>query len=169
MTHKIFRVDCNGQDVEKLSAELVKRFSDIDISWLSDGSAVISVDATLTEIKTELVKQKLTPMSQRPDIKHRVDENGKEAVNFNISFGLYIFILGASFIPFFFNSFHNLFNNIEHSDFGIDIGSGIFSLFGIASIVSIVTLIKIALIIIAAMKANKGEVYKYPFTINFIK
>jgi len=78
MTHKIFRVDCNGQNVEKLSDELVKKFSDIDISWLSDGSAVISVDTTLDEIKSELVKQRLTPMPQRPDIKHRVDENGNE-------------------------------------------------------------------------------------------
>ena len=78
MTHKIFRVNCNGQNVEKLSKELVKKFSDIDLSWLSDGSAVISVDATLDEIKAELVKQKLTPMPQRPDIKHRMDKNGKE-------------------------------------------------------------------------------------------
>ncbi len=98
-----------------------------------------------------------------------LDEHGKEAVNFNISFGLYIFILSATIFPFFFGSIFNWFDNVDHIDFGIDIGSGIFGLLGIASIVSFVVLAKIALIIIAALKANKGEMYTYPFTIKFIK
>ncbi len=106
---------------------------------------------------------------------HFLDEHGKEAVNFNISFGLYIFILSASFLSVFFGKFFHLFNNLGHVDFGIDINldvfpiSNIFGFLGIASVVSIIALIKIALIIIAAMKANNGENYKYPFTINFIK
>ncbi|MGG8495766.1 DUF4870 domain-containing protein [Tenacibaculum sp. TC6] len=100
-----------------------------------------------------------------------LDEHGKEAVNFNISFGLYIFILGASFFSFFFGSILDIFHGIN-VDF--DLGNhhsrnGLFGFLGIASLVSIVSLIKIALIIIAAMKANNGEVYKYPFTIKFIK
>ncbi|MCH3883046.1 DUF4870 domain-containing protein [Tenacibaculum aquimarinum] len=98
-----------------------------------------------------------------------LDEHGKEAVNFNISFGLYIFILSASFFPFFFRSFFNILDNVDHVDFGIDIGSGLFGFFGIVSIASFVVLAKIALIVIASLKANKGETYKYPFTINFIK
>lgn len=98
-----------------------------------------------------------------------LDDHGKEAVNFNISFGLYIFILSASIFPFFFGSIFNLLDNVNHIDFGIDIGSGIFGLFGIVSLASFVVLVKIALIIIAGLKANKGEMYKYPFTIQFIK
>ena len=98
-----------------------------------------------------------------------LDEHGKEAVNFNISFGLYIFILSASIFPFFFGSFFNMLDNVDHIDFGVDIGSGIFGIFGIVSIASFVVLAKIALIVIAGLKANKGESYKYPFTIKFIK
>ena len=98
-----------------------------------------------------------------------LDDHGKEAVNFNISFALYIFILSATFVPFFIGSFFDMFNNVDHVDFGIDIGTGIFGFFGIASLVSIVALIKIALIILAAIKANKGEMYEYPLTIKFIK
>lgn len=100
-----------------------------------------------------------------------LDDNGKEAVNFNISFSLYIFILSASFFSFFFGDIFRLMSRGDHLDFGnsISFSGDLFGIFGIASLVSIVTLIKIALIIIAAMKANNGEVYKYPFTIKFIK
>lgn len=114
----------------------------------------------------------ITPLILWQTLKERslfLDDHGKEAVNFNISFGLYIFILSASFFSFFFGSFVDVFNGInidfgEHHSF-----NGLFGFLGIASFVSVVSLIKIALIIIAAMKANKGESYKYPFTINFIK
>ncbi len=98
-----------------------------------------------------------------------LDKHGKEAVNFNISFAIYLFILGASFFSFFFGSFFNFFDGV-HLDFENDFShNNIFSFFGIASAVGIVSLIKIALIIIASMKANDGELYKYPFTINFLK
>ncbi|MBA6155472.1 DUF4870 domain-containing protein [Tenacibaculum sp. S7007] len=114
----------------------------------------------------------ITPLILWQTLKERslfLDDHGKEAVNFNISFGLYIFILSASFFSFFFGNFIDVFNGVnidfgEHHSF-----NGLFGFLGIASFVSVVSLIKIALIIIAAMKANKGEVYKYPFTINFIK
>lgn len=100
-----------------------------------------------------------------------LDEHGKEAVNFNISFSLYIFILSASFFSFFLGDFFNFFRSMDHLDFGnsVSFSGNLFGFFGIASLVSIITLIKIALVIIAAMKANNGEQYKYPFIIKFIK
>lgn len=114
----------------------------------------------------------ITPLVLWQTLKERsifLDEHGKEAVNFNISFGLYLFILSASFFSFFFGNFFNAFNGID-IDFGGRYGyQGLFGFLGVASIVTLVTLIKIALIIIASMKANKGEAYKYPFTIKFIK
>lgn len=114
----------------------------------------------------------LTPLILWQTLKkrsHFLDEHGKEAVNFNISYSLYIFILGLSFIPFFFGRIFNGFNGVD-IDFGGHHGyGGLFGFFGFASIVSIVALIKVALIIIAAMKANKGEMYHYPLTIKFIK
>ncbi len=100
-----------------------------------------------------------------------LDQHGKEAVNFNISFSLYIFILSASFFTFFLRNFFNFLDRIDpynydhHFTFN---GIG-FDFFGIFSIVGIISIIKIALIIIAAMKANNGEYYKYPFIIKFIK
>ena len=114
----------------------------------------------------------ITPLILWQTLKERslfLDDHGKEAVNFNISFGLYIFILSASFFSFFFGNFIDVFNGVN-IDFGEHHSlNGLFGFLGIASFVSVVSLIKIALIIIAAMKANKGEAYKYPFTINFIK
>lgn len=114
----------------------------------------------------------ITPLILWQTLKNKsifLDKHGKEAVNFNISFGLYIFILSASFFSFFFGNFIDFFNGIN-IDFGPHNSyNGLFGFIGIASLVSVVSLIKIALIIIAAMKANKGEIYQYPFTIKFIK
>lgn len=99
-----------------------------------------------------------------------LNTHGKEAVNFNLSFSLYIFVLSASIVSFFFGNILHLIEGIDHIDFGNDYSfSGIFGFIGIASLVSFVALVKIALIIIAAMKANNGELYKYPFTIQFLK
>ena len=114
----------------------------------------------------------ITPLILWQTLKERspfLDEHGKEAVNFNISYSLYIFILGLSFIPFFFGRIFNGFDGIDIDFGGYHGHGGLFGIFGFASIVSIVALIKVALIIIAAMKANKGEMYKYPLTIKFIK
>ncbi len=97
-----------------------------------------------------------------------LDEQGKEAVNFNLSYALYTFILGLSIIPFAFGSFFNHFRHYD--DFNFDFVSGdLFGFFGIASIISLMALIKIALIIIAAIKSKDGENYRYPLTIKFIK
>ena len=87
-----------------------------------------------------------------------IDQNGKEAVNFNLSFLLYTFILGISVFPFAFRSF---FSELYH-----------FDIFGIASMVTLIGvlgIVRFILIISAATKANRGEIYKYPLTINFIK
>jgi len=98
-----------------------------------------------------------------------LDKTGKEAINFNISFSLYIFIASASIIPFFFQSIFGIFNHLDQVDFGGNFDTPFWGFFGFASLVSILSLIKIALIIIAAIKANNGELYEYPFTIKFIK
>jgi len=98
-----------------------------------------------------------------------LDIHGKEAVNFNISFAIYVFVLGASFFSFLFGNLINEFNNID-LDFGNHhYHNNIFNFFGVASAVGLVSLTKIALIIIASKKANDGETYSYPFTINFLK
>jgi len=100
-----------------------------------------------------------------------LDEQGKEAVNFNISYALYVFILGVSVIPFAFNSLFNHFRHYNDFDFDFNFsdGGGFFGFFGIASLITILGFIKVILIILAALKSKEGENYKYPLTIKFIK
>jgi len=87
-----------------------------------------------------------------------IDENGKEAVNFNLSYLLYTFVLGLSIMSF---AFRTIFNELHHID--------LFGLISIGSFIGILSVIKFVLIIIAATRANQGEIYKYPLTIKFIK
>lgn len=116
----------------------------------------------------------ITPLIAWQTLKDRsnfLDEQGKEAVNFNISYSLYIFILSMTFIPIALNSiFRNFdnFNNFNHININFD-SHNFFGVIGLASLAGILGLIKVALIIIAALKAKEGENYKYPFTIKFIK
>ena len=79
-----------------------------------------------------------------------IDTHGKSAVNFQLSLIVYGFLLAILFIP------------IAIFTLGLGI---------IAIIIGIIPaiLLKIALIILASMKANSGEYYTYPFTIEFIK
>ncbi|OIQ39384.1 MAG: hypothetical protein BM563_04395 [Bacteroidetes bacterium MedPE-SWsnd-G1] len=99
-----------------------------------------------------------------------LDEQGKEAVNFNLSFFLYQFILGLTFIPLFIRSIFRNVSNLDHmhNDFFFDFPN-VIGFFGGISLIGILGLIRFVLIILAAVKANKGEDYKYPITIKFIK
>jgi uncharacterized Tic20 family protein len=102
-----------------------------------------------------------------------IDENGKEAINFNLSYLLYTFILSLSSIPFFIGSiFHNFreVTNYDNLDFHFNFDSDhLFGFMSIASLISILAIAKIVLIIMAAISVHKGEGYKYPLTIKFIK
>ena len=73
-----------------------------------------------------------------------VDEQGKEAVNFQISMSLYLLISAIIWIPLSF------------------VCIGVF----IPVAISIVDLV---FLLIAAVKANDGHHYRYPLTIRFIK
>ena len=87
-----------------------------------------------------------------------IDRNGKEAINFNLSYLLYTFILGLSIVPF---VIRTVMNDLHHLD--------LFGMISVGSIIGILAIVKFVLIIIAASKANQGEVYNYPLTIKFIK
>ena len=113
----------------------------------------------------------ITPLIAWQTLKDRnpfLDEQGKEAVNFNISYTLYLWIVGFTVIPFAFGSFFS--GNFFDLNYDINFGfNNIFSLFGLASFAGFIALIRIILIIIAGLKAKEGENYKYPLTIKFIK
>ncbi len=93
-----------------------------------------------------------------------LDKHGKEAINFNLSFSVYLFLLNLSFVPLVLTSFSN-----DLYNFDFEWGANVFNLFGISSIIGLIGLVKIALIVLAASKANKGEAYEYPLTIKFLK
>jgi len=116
----------------------------------------------------------ITPLIAWQTLKDRsvfLDEQGKEAVNFNISYTLYVFLLSILFIPFAFGSLFNnrdLIFNSNHINLDFDFDN-IFGFIGFGSITGLIYLIGMALVIIASIKARDGENYKYPFTIKFIK
>ena len=117
--------------------------------------------------------QIITPLIAWQTLKDRssfLDEQGKEAINFNLSYTLYAFILSIALIPLFFKSFFNNFNSFNNFQLNFDLSTNnLFSLVGLGTITGILYLVGISLIIIAALKAKEGENYKYPFTIKFIK
>jgi uncharacterized Tic20 family protein len=117
--------------------------------------------------------QIITPLIAWQTLKDRspfLDEQGKEAINFNLSYTLYAFILSIALIPLFFRSFFTNFNSFNNFQLNLDLSTNnLFSIMGLGSISVILYLVGILLIIIAALKAKEGESYKYPFTIKFIK
>ena len=79
-----------------------------------------------------------------------IDAHGKAAVNFPLSLVLYGFLLAILILPITF----------------LTLGLGLLAI--IVAIIPVIIL-KIVLIISASIKANNGEYYDYPFTIEFIK
>lgn len=114
----------------------------------------------------------ITPLVAWQTLKERsafLDAQGKEAVNFNISYTLYAFLLTLTFIPFAFGSFFRNLSSNHHFHFDLDFSPNILGFIGLGSAAGIIYLVGIALVIIASLKAREGENYKYPFTIKFIK
>ena len=104
-----------------------------------------------------------------------IDTHGKQAINFQISVFLYAIILGTLTIPLF---IFKIFNGIDFIDFNgfesfhINIGkpSPLLYIGGVLGAFAVIGfIIELALIVVASLKARDGQVYKYPFTINFLK
>ena len=113
-----------------------------------------------------------------------VDYNGKQALNFQISMLLYAVIAGLLTIPFFVGFFPDLFdwhffgfdrlNNLNNLNIHIDSDDfrfgRLFWPLGISGILHVgLTVVNIVFTILATIRTNEGEYFKYPFTIKFIK
>lgn len=100
-----------------------------------------------------------------------IDEQGKESLNFQISFTIYGIVLGIILV-------------ILAVVFGVALGvtssgssgnsAGAAAVLGLgagilAILLLLIGIIQLALVIFAAIKANKGESYHYPITIRLIK
>ena len=95
------------------------------------------------------------------------DENGKEALNFNISIFLYQFVLIIIGLILFLSPIISM-----AQESGDDPTFILFSLPGIWILfigLGLIFLLRTILIIVAAIKAGNGETFRYPLTIRFIK
>ena len=113
-----------------------------------------------------------------------VDYNGKQALNFQISLLLYSIILGMLSIPFIIGFLPNIFdfgnysfgslNNFNNINLHFDSDDFRFGTWlipvGITGILQgALFVVNIVYTILAVIKTNEGQTFKYPFTINFIK
>ncbi|MBC31850.1 MAG: hypothetical protein CMH48_13530 [Muricauda sp.] len=113
-----------------------------------------------------------------------VDYNGKQALNFQISMLLYSVVVGLVSIPFFVGFWPDIFDwnffGLRHlndfNNFDIHISSDNFRfgrLFwpaGIAGLLQVaLVIINVVYTILATIRTNEGQKFKYPFTIRFIK
>ena len=113
-----------------------------------------------------------------------VDYNGKQALNFQISMFLYSIVAGLITIPFFigflpdlfdwnFLGFHRLsdLNNLNIHISSDDFRFGrLFWPAGITGILHVaLVIINVVYTILATIRTNEGQTFKYPLTIKFIK
>ena len=95
------------------------------------------------------------------------DENGKEALNLNISMFLYQFLLIVVGLILFLSPIISMAHEADDDPLFI-----LFSLPGIWILFvgfGLVFLLRAVLIIIASIKSSNGEVFRYPLTIRLIK
>jgi len=107
-----------------------------------------------------------------------VDQNGKQALNFQLSILIYTLVFALIAIPIF---LYTVLKNLSFNDF-VNHHDMVFEKFDFASNVGILTVAAIALfgfacmkvaefflVIYASIKAANGEEYSYPLTIPFLK
>jgi uncharacterized Tic20 family protein len=113
-----------------------------------------------------------------------VDYNGKQALNFQISLLLYSVILGIITVPFVLGFLPSIFDggllNIrEYNEFNninfhflketLHFGWWLWPV-GIAGLMQVALfIVNIVYTILATLRTNEGQYFKYPITINFIK
>ena len=107
-----------------------------------------------------------------------VDDHGKQAINFQLSVFLYTLLIGMISLPFvlvFATDFISLIDTIDHTINVVTLRE-IKSVSASIIVILIATMLFIGLfifelyaVISATMAASKGQLYKYPLSISFIK
>ena len=113
-----------------------------------------------------------------------VDYHGKQALNFQISMALYALVIGMLSVPFFLGFLPNIFDGSEfvwgrwdHSGpfrFGLDRDfwdmPGLWWPIGLTGMLELgLYVVNIVYSILATIRTNEGEYFKYPLTIKFIR
>ena len=107
-----------------------------------------------------------------------IDDHGKQAINFQLSILLYVLVVGLICLPFvliFATDFVSLVDALDHASHNIQI-SEIKNMGGYVLLISLVAILLFGLFVLeiysvisATVRASKGELYKYPLSIPFIK
>jgi uncharacterized Tic20 family protein len=105
-------------------------------------SALVGLFIPMANVVAPLIVW-LLKRDQSPEI----DEHGKESVNFQIS--MFIYVVGLSVVTFFL----------------LFIVIGVF----LVPVVALLCLADVVFVIIASIKANEGQLYRYPMTIRLVK
>ena len=107
-----------------------------------------------------------------------VAEHGRQAINFQLSIFLYALIIGVVSIPFFlaiatdFIAWAQVIeNHVDHFDWNnIQNLNGYLTLFFVVMVILLgIFVFELYAVISAAVNASRGEFYKYPLSIPFIK
>ena len=107
-----------------------------------------------------------------------VDEHGKQAINFQLSTLVYSLLIGLICLPFiiiFATYFISLIENLNHNSGTFSVNdiqnlSGYLVLFGIVFILFLALFVfELYAVINASIHASRGQLYKYPLSIPFIK
>ena len=106
-----------------------------------------------------------------------VNENGRQAINFQLSMFLYSVLIGLLIFPFLFvyvDDFVTLIQKLDNNSINLD-NSNITQISGFVFIVIVVAILLLALfvfeiyaVIMASIYASQGKVYNYPLNISFI-
>ena len=96
-----------------------------------------------------------------------IDINGKESLNFQISFTIYgiiLFVISAVLL-----FIYLIFAGISATnDIGfLAIFGGVLGGIWLVFLLVIIGLVQLVLVIFASVKAYRGQIYRYPFTIRF--
>jgi len=106
-----------------------------------------------------------------------IDQHGKQAINFQLSILLYAVVIASLTIPLFFFGVLNTLDFPEvwhfydwnfHITKSQGVNMAIITLLA-ALLTAAAVIIELVFIVTAISKANQGELYKYPITINFLK
>lgn len=115
--------------------------------------------------------------SSSKDKSEYIDAQGKQTINFHLSFFLYSLLMALIAVPLFFVSVFNKANFItaNHGDFFIEnfsmseVSGSLITGLVIVCLFILLKVIEFFLIIYAAVKTSNGYDFKYPLTINFLK
>ena len=104
-----------------------------------------------------------------------VNENGRQAINFQLSMFLYSVLVALLIFPFLFvyvDDFVTLIQNLDNNSINLD-NSNITQISGFVFIVIVVAILLLALfifeiyaVIMASIYASQGKVYNYPLNIS---